>query len=482
MVPGRRTLTAILMAIVMLTTGPGSAAYGLTIKEEKELAKEYIKVLRRHLNLIDDPIIVDYVNQIGQQILSKMPPQPFEYNFYVIDEEVFNAFATPGGHIFVFTGLIAAMDREEQLAGLLAHEIGHVKSRHISEKIERAGNLNKAAYAGMLAGMLLGLAGAPEAGQALMMGSTAGVQTMMLAYSRGDESEADQLGLNSMYRAGYDGTGMVEMFEIMRSKQWFGADDIPTWVMTHPAVDERIVYVRNRVEAYNRKYGQPEPVDPMPFVRVHTRLVTKYGDPKIALNRFRKAYEEDPSDPIRNFQYGLILARVDQRAKAIEHLNKALEAYPLDASILGALGTVYFQDGQYEKAQTMLQGAVGAAPRDAEYRFYLGRIQQEMGQYNEAIATFRAILVYHPRHLPTHFFLGKAYSQMGRRGDAFFHLGLYYYGKGQRKKAAFQLEKALSMTDDAKRRQEIQKLLANLDEAAKKKKKPREPARRGPRP
>ena len=104
----------------------------------------------------------------------------------------------------------------------------------------------------MIAGMLLGLAGAPEAGQALMRGSVAGVQTMMLSYSRGDESEADQLGLNSMYRAGYDGEGMVEMFEIMRSKQWYGADDIPTWVMTHPAVEERIIYVRNRVEAYNR--------------------------------------------------------------------------------------------------------------------------------------------------------------------------------------------------------------------------------------
>jgi predicted Zn-dependent protease len=478
MAPARRMITAILMAVIMVMTGPGPAAYGLTIKEEKELAKEYMEVLRRHLNLIDDPIIVDYVNQIGQKILSKMPPQPFEYNFYVIDQEVFNAFATPGGHIFVFTGLIAAMDREEQLAGLLAHEIGHVKSRHISEKIERAGNLNKAAYAGMLAGMLLGLAGAPQAGQALMMGSTAGVQTMMLAYSRGDESEADQLGLNSMYRAGYDGAGMVEMFEIMRSKQWFGADEIPTWVMTHPAVDERIVYVSNRVEAYNRKYGQPQPVDPMPFARMQTRLLTQYGDPKIALNRFRKAYEQNPDDPIRNFQYGLILARVDQRAKAIEHLKKALEAHPLDAAILGALGKVYFQDGQYEKAQSMLKGAVGTAPRDAEYRFYLGRIQQEMGQYQEAIATFKAILVYHPRHLPTHYYLGMVYNNIKQQGSSDFHLGLYYYGKGKRKQAKFRLEKALAMTTDATRRQEIEKLLANLDETAKKEKKTPKSSRR----
>ncbi len=465
-----------LMALAIVAVVAVPSTHALTINEEKELSRQYMRVLKRYFEFVDDPVIVDYVNEVGQRILAKMPPQPFEYNFYVIKQDVFNAFATPAGHIFVYSGLLGAMDREEQLAGLLAHEIGHVKGRHISEKIERAENLQKAAYLGMIAGFAAALAGAPEAGQAMMMGSMAGTQSVMLAYGRGDESEADQLGLNSMYRAGYDGSGMVEMFEILRSKQWFGADDIPTWVMTHPAVEERIVYVRNRVEAFNRKYGQPKAVDPMPFARMHTRLLSKYGDPAIVMNRYRKAYEADPEDPIRNFQYGLILARTDQRGQAVIHLRRALDAHPLDPFILGALGRVYFQDGQYDKAEPMLQGAVGAAPRDAEYRFYLGRLQQEMGQYQEAVATYRAILVYHPRHLPTHYFLGKAYSQIGQRGEAFFHLGLYYYGKGQRKKAKFQLEKALAMTTDATRREEIDKLLANLE--PKKKKQAERPNRR----
>ena len=475
---GRKTIAVLFMAVVVLMVGMDPSAHGLTIKEEKELSIEYMRVLKRYFKFVNDPVVVDYVNEVGQRILAKMPPQPFEYNFYVIDQEVFNAFATPAGHIFVYSGLIAAMDREEQLAGLLAHEIGHVKGRHISEKIERAENLQKAAYLGMIAGFAAALAGAPEAGQAMMMGSMAGTQSVMLAYGRGDESEADQLGLNSMYRAGYDGAGMVEMFEILRSKQWFGADEIPTWVMTHPAVEERIVYVRNRVEAYNRKYGQPEAVEPMPFVRMHTRLLTQYSDPTIVLNRYRKAWEKAPEDPIRNFQYGLILARTDQRDKAIVHLRRALDAHPLDPFILGALGKVYFQDGQYEEARTMLQGAVGAAPRDAEYRFYLGRLQQEMGQYDEAVATFRAILVYHPRHLATHFYLGKAYNQLKQQANSDFHLGLYYLGKGQRKKAKFRFEKALATTTDEVRRQEIEKLLERLAAASKGKKKGQQSARR----
>jgi tetratricopeptide (TPR) repeat protein len=205
----------------------------------------------------------------------------------------------------------------------------------------------------------------------------------------------------------------------------------------------------------------------MPFVRMHTRLLTEYGDPQVVLNRYRKAWESNPDDPVRNYQYGLILARVDQRAQAIQHLNKSLEASPLDPVVLGALGKVYFLDGQYDKAQPMLQGAVELAPRDPESRFYLGRLQQEMGQNNEAITTFDAILTYHPRHYPTHFFIGKAYSELGQQGEAFYHLGLYYYGKEQTKQAIFQLEKALALTSDEIRRKEIETLLADLKDAGK---------------
>jgi predicted Zn-dependent protease len=98
---------------------------------------------------------------------------------------------------------------------------------------------------------------------------------MMLAYSRGDEDEADQIGLTTLFRAGYRGEGMVTMFEKIRSKQWFGADDIPTYVMTHPAVESRIGGINRRVQLYNEKYGQPPLVDPMQFIRMHTRLLAE---------------------------------------------------------------------------------------------------------------------------------------------------------------------------------------------------------------
>jgi beta-barrel assembly-enhancing protease len=461
----RTAIKALVLILVLMLSGacPVSA---ITIKEERELSKEFLELLKKQLPLIEDPVIVDYVNRVGRKILAALPPQPFEYQFYVVKQDVYNAFATPAGHIFIYSGLLGAMDSEEELAGILAHEICHVVSRHISEKIERSKTASKLALAGMIAGILLGAAGAGDAGMAMMTGSAAGVQSMMLAYSRGDEDEADQIGLTTLYKAGYRGEGMVTMFEKIRSKQWFGADDIPTYVMTHPAVESRIGDVNRRVQNFNQKYGQPPLVDPMPFIRMHIRLLAEYGDENVVLHQSRQAYEKDPDNPLVNYEYGLILGRTGKRQDAIKHLQKALAARPLDRDILTDLGKLYFYEGQYDQAIRVLEGVVGTGSDQSEALYFMARAYQETGQLDTAVSYFEVLLDKHPDYNQAHFDLGKVYSQMGRRGEAFFHLGKYYYGKGDMQKATFQLKKALEFDQDPKQRKEVDALLAEIDAAA----------------
>jgi beta-barrel assembly-enhancing protease len=461
-----RTALNILVLILVLMLSGACPVSAITIKEERELSKEFLELLKKQLPLIEDPVIVDYVNRVGQKLLAVLPPQPFEYQFYVVKQDVYNAFATPAGHIFIYSGLLAAMESEEELAGILAHEICHVVGRHISEKIERSKNANKLALAGMIAGILLGAAGAGDAGMAMMTGSAAGVQSMMLAYSRGDEEESDQNGLTTLYKAGYRGEGMVTMFEKIRSKQWFGADDIPTYVMTHPAVESRIGDVNRRVQNFNQKYGQPPLVDPMPFTRMHIRLIAEYGDENVVLHQSRQAYEKDPDNPLVNYEYGLILARTGQRQAAIKHLQKALAARPLDRDILTDLGKLYFYEGQYDQALRVLEGAVGTGSDQSEALYFMARTYQETGQLDTAVSYFEMLLDKYPDYNQAHFDLGKVYSQMGRRGEAFFHLGKYYYGKGDMQKATFQLKKALEFDQDPKQRKEVDALLAEIDAAA----------------
>ncbi|MGW8325996.1 MAG: M48 family metalloprotease, partial [Desulfobacterales bacterium] len=160
---------------------------GITIQQEEDLSREFMKVILAHYEFIKDPVIVNYVNDVGQRIVSVLPPQPFSYHFYVIKEDTYNAFATPAGHIFIYSGLLDAMDSEEELACILGHEISHVVCRHISQKIERSEKANIATLAGVVAGVLLGTAGASAAGNALTVGSVAAGQAYALAYSREDE-------------------------------------------------------------------------------------------------------------------------------------------------------------------------------------------------------------------------------------------------------------------------------------------------------
>ena len=99
-----------------------AVALGITPKEEEELSREFMKVAMRQMAFVEDPLIVDYVNRVGQRIISVMPPQPYNYRFYVIDADEYNAFAIPAGFVFINSGLLAAMDTEDELAGILGHE------------------------------------------------------------------------------------------------------------------------------------------------------------------------------------------------------------------------------------------------------------------------------------------------------------------------------------------------------------------------
>ena len=175
-------LCFVLIFIVNILVPKGALC--ITIQEEEEMSREVMKIIIKHYEVINDPLIVNYINQMGQKMVSALPPQPFDYHFYVIKNDEYNAFATPAGHVFVNSGLLEAMENEEELAGILGHEIAHVVCRHISQQIERSKKIGIATLAGIAAGILLGIGGSAAAAQALTMGSAAVGQSVQLSYSR----------------------------------------------------------------------------------------------------------------------------------------------------------------------------------------------------------------------------------------------------------------------------------------------------------
>ena len=407
-----------LMVLIVLGSLISPVVFSITVKEEEDMSRKMMAMIYKHFDVIDDPVIVPYVNKIGRRILASLPQQPFKYHFHVINADVYNAFATPAGHIFVYTGLLNAMQEEEELAGIMGHEIAHVYCRHISQKIERSKKINYATLAGVAAGILMGLGGAGEAGSAVTMGSMAAGQTAELAYSRENEMQADQLGVEFLTKANYSASGLLEILKKIRSKTWFGSDQIPTYLMTHPAVEERIAFISSWIENYDQNHKPIPLVKPEEFDRVHTRTEINYGDEQIVLSKLASEVAKNPKDPLAHYRYGLILARSGNYKEAISQMRIALTKRAFDPYILKDLGWAHYLDGQYEQALKTLGSACTMIPKDVECQFYLGRTQMGMGDLAGASDSLLQVTVDFPQYTEAYYFLSQSLGKQNKLGDA----------------------------------------------------------------
>ncbi len=451
---------AMLIAAGVLHSSPAGA---ITVGEEEALSREFLAMVSQQLDLIRDPSVVDYVNRVGKRILDHVPPQPFSYRFYVVDEPVYNAFASPAGHIFINSGLLEALDHEEALAGILAHEIAHVTARHISDRIERSKKISAATLAGMVAAALIGPAAGAAAGQALAVGSMAAGQSMALAYSRQDELQADQLGLQYLDSAGYSAKGLLEALKKIRSKQWFG--DVPTYLTTHPASEARMALIDTWLENNDKTSVD---VDEFSFRKMQVRLTTLYGDADNALQQYDRRLRENPDDPLVQYGYGLLRARTGHRDQAIAHLKKAAAKRPFDPDFLTDLGRVYYQSGRYERALEILQSAANLPPFDPERAYYLSQALMQTGDLTRAARTLENLVAQRPEYPQAYYALGEVYSRMDNPGTAHYYLGVHYRQKGDLRNAVFHLNRARESSRDEEIRKKAAELLGKLQGKATK--------------
>ena len=460
----RKTIAFVSAIIIVAGIFSPGKGWAITVQEEEELSREYLNIIFKHFEVIDNPIIVDYVNSIGNKIVATLPPQPFKYHFYIIKQNDYNAFASPAGHIFLFSGLFTALDNEDELAGIIAHEISHVVCRHISQQIERSKKIGMATLAGVAAGILLGVGGAGEAANAVAVGSMAAGQSIALKYSREDEMQADQLGLDCMTRAGYNGKGLISVLNKLRNKQWFGENEIPSYIMTHPTSKERMAFIDTWLEQHSPHESSK---DPYIFDRAHTWLVAEKGDEDAAIKKFETAIRENASSPLGHYGYGLVLARKGSRKEAVDQIKQALVYRAFDPYILTDLGRLYFLEGNYTEALNVLKGTASISKNNPECLFYLGRTQMEIGRLMEAAITFEDLVRLKPDYEQTFYYLGQTYGKIGKLGDAHYNLGIYYDKKEDFKNAQFHLNRALEHTDDPSKKATIEDMLEEIQKKIK---------------
>ena len=460
---------ALLLSAALVLPLPGRA---ITIGEEEELSAEMLRIIFKKMPVVDDPYVTAYVNRVGRRILSVMPEQPFRYRFYVINQDMYNAFATPAGHIFVYSGLIEAMDSEDELAGILGHEIAHVYCRHISQKIELAKKVSWAQLAGIAAGILVGAAGGSgAAASGMMLGSAATGATAQLAFSRENEMQADQLGLKFLSDAGYSTEGLQKVLKKIRSKQWFSKEQIPTYMMTHPAIEDRIAYVGSWIEDHKGKTPPVQKTNPAEFERIQTRLIVEYNDPSSELSQLGQILQREPGNTLARYRYGLVLGRLNRTAEAVTELKAVLARNAFNPYMLRDLGKVYFLGGQLDAALSTLESARSMIPEDPDTLFFLGRTQQELGRSAEAVALYTAVIQKTPDYRDAYYFLGQSLGKQGALADAHYYLGIYHVRGRDFKTAATQFRQSLRSSDAPEKRERAEPLVKQLEEEIKAEKK-----------
>jgi predicted Zn-dependent protease len=257
--------------------GKGVNFYSL--EKEMAMGRQLAIEVQKQSRLVDDPILGEYINRLGQN-LARNSDARIPVSFQVIDSDSVNAFTLPGGYVFVNSGLIRLAQTEAELAGAMAHEIGHVAARHSTRQQTREQIANLATIP------LVFLGG--WTGYAVRQGAGLGIPMTFLSFSRQFEGEADLLGLEYMYKAGYDPTASIDIFERIESLQKSRPGAVAKVFATHPMTFDRIRMVQKNIS---------EILPPKPEYVVNTSEFNEMHDRMMALHRQQKREAPDPNKP-----------------------------------------------------------------------------------------------------------------------------------------------------------------------------------------
>lgn len=259
-------------------------------RQELEMGKEFAKKVEAESPILEDPIITSYIEHLGQSLAAVSERNNIPYHFKVIDSKKVNAFALPGGYVYINRGLLEMVENESELAAVIGHEIGHIAARHGVKQLSK-----RLLFAGIVIGTSL-LVGKKSRkwGKITEIAGSLGMFVGMMKYSRDDERQADHLGLMNIYHAGFNPEGMVLLFRKFAQLHKREPSKIEKIFSTHPPPSERIAYTKKELANLDYK-GRPFTISP-DFSQMKEEL-KKLSPPPEEQGRLKKTFEIDiPAD------------------------------------------------------------------------------------------------------------------------------------------------------------------------------------------
>lgn len=437
----RRNNTLILLVFVILSSlfqNTGLAHASFTLEDEKKLGKEFYEKLEKSHVLIHDQKINVYINELGNKVLSHSQKAPFDYRFSVIKSSAINAFATPGGYVYVNRGLINMVETESELSAVLAHEIAHVNARHIASIIEKSQKVGIATLAAILAGAFLG--GGGDLSAAVMSFSLATATSLNLKYSREHEEEADRLGMYYLVSAGYDSKAMLDMLKMMRKYEFY-SNTIPSYFLTHPGTDERISYIDALLQTTYTHTGAKSIIGN--FKRIQTVLMFGEKNLDVSLKYFKNELQKNQNDVDALYGIAMIQERLGQTVESLANFLKALSLSPNDGDITRDLGIAYFKLGRTSEAVDLLRRALTLNEDDLDTVLYLGRSYELQGDYVSALNLYKKLEKKNIDDADIFYSIAMAYGKTNNPGDSHYNFGIYFKKKKKMDSALFHFKEAL---------------------------------------
>ena len=408
--------------------------------EETRISREFRREAKKHLKFINNPEVERYVERIGRRILSATGPQSFDYRFFVVDDSQLNAFAVPGGSIYLYTGLIERAKSTDELAGVLGHEIVHIKARHMA----RSSGPDAISILSLLGMVLLARTGA--GGQAAGVVGQAVAATRQAAYSRQLEMESDTLGTRYMATAGFDPKGTIAFLKTLDQERALNPIDVPAYIMTHPITQERVA----NAELVVRSLGptQPRPEAPEALKKVQIIIQTERTTRAAVVNEYENLAQKSPENPEVLYLLGFAQQLQGQLPQAQRNYEKSQKLRPDNPGLQRDLGRLYGEAGEFASARTAFDRALALEPNEPLTYLYLGEMLEKAGDLRSAAGAYLNAQNLAPLWDRPPYRLGNVYGKLDRLGDGYYYLGRSHLLQDEDERAIADFERALKIAGE----------------------------------
>lgn len=371
-----------LQAQINLPSLGDSLASTISSQQEYEMGREFMRAIRRDTRMLNDPLIEEYIASVSYKLAASSELNDLRLDFILIDNEMLNAFAAPGGIIGVNAGLFLYAENEGQFASVIAHELAHISQRHYARSVEQARNNALPNMAALLASVLVAATVGGDAGQAAIMGTQAAAVNNQLRFSRSNEEEADRIGIRTLYNAGFDPTDMAGMFQnMMRAKSF--SQRPPEFLSTHPLDENRIADSRNRANGYPRV----DAVYNIEYLLMRQRVAVRYAaSPDALISQLERQLPQLNGQEADAARYGLALAQLARGdfVKASESLDALLAKEPRRITYVALQADIAREAGDYARAREILEDNLRINPGNHPLTMAYASVLEESGDFAAA--------------------------------------------------------------------------------------------------